>query len=152
MNTENQIIVQNEHKGLSIDVLNDGGRKEYQSFVPSTEEEKIQLYNALQQCDERLMDHIGEVILLKNVICQEFQRENEETGEVTDEVRTVILDDKGKTYGTASKGIFLSLAQIFKAFGQPSTWKEAKPIRIKEKQTGKNRKTYIIELVTNSEK
>lgn len=143
--TENQIM--NVEEGSLISQITERKKTSYSSFVPTTEEEKINVYNALQTCDARVSDILNTEITIKNIICQEYEKIDNETGEVKQRVRTIIFDENGKSYGTASKGIYYSIIRLIQAFGEPKDWKEPKHVMIKEQTTRNGGKTYIIEVL-----
>lgn len=118
----------------------------YYSIVPETQEEKIALYNAINNPDKRLGDHINMVIEVKDILVEVVQLEQEETGELQNCPRIIIIDSKGTSYQCVSVGIFSALKRIMTLFGEPRTWKA--PIKIKVLQTTKGeRKMLTLELV-----
>ncbi len=48
-----------------------------------------------------------------------------ETGEIEDKPRTVLIDTNGESYiAGVSVGVFNSVREILRIFGEPSTWEE----------------------------
>ena len=109
----------------------------YCSIVPKTREEKVKLFNALEQCDVRLSDCKGQVI-------QKYEKE--EKGEIKTKFRTIIFDKDGKTYVTASYGIYNSIAKIMSAFGEPNTWENPLPVKVVERPLGDGRNALGLKL------
>lgn len=113
-----------------------------------TRKSKIAIYNAINGADENLADHIGEVIEAVDVVAHPVSLVDENTGEVVNALRTVIVDKNGKSYTAVSEGITNSLSRIFSIVGMPS-WKN-EPVKMKVKQiktrNGMN-KVNTIELV-----
>ena len=60
-----------------------------------------------------------------------IQVENEETGEVEEAPRVVLIDDKGAAYQAVSAGMFSAVKKAIQIFGQP-TWDEPLPMLIKQ--------------------
>lgn len=116
----------------------------YYSIVPETREEKVMVYNAINNPDARLSDQINKTIKVKDVLIEVIELVSEETGELNKVPRIVVLDDKGKSYQAVSVGIFSALKRIINLFGEP-TWEE--PVVMEVKQiTSKDRKMLTLEL------
>lgn len=98
------------------------------SLSPSNEKEKIALYNATNNPTARLKSMINKPIKVKDVFVEVVTCVNKDTGEVKKCPRTVLIDDKGKSYTAVSLGVFSALRKLFAIFGTPDTWDE--PITI----------------------
>ena len=70
----------------------------YCSKVANSDEEKKDLFNALESCDALLNDCVGQEINLKDVYCEEKEVLDEETGETKKKYRTILFDVSGQTY------------------------------------------------------
>ena len=117
----------------------------YCSMVADTPEEKATLFNAMNNPDERIADHINETIAVKDLYCEVVQCVNQETGEVSTCPRIVVIDDKGKSYASVSLGIYSAMKKLMSIYGQP-TWD--KPIKVKVMQISKGtRKMLSLKLV-----
>lgn len=117
----------------------------YCSMVADTPEEKVTLFNAMNNPDERIADHINETIAVKDLFCEVVQCANQETGEVSVCPRIVLIDDKGKSYASVSLGIYSAMKKLMSIYGQP-TWD--KPIKVKVMQISKGtRKMLSLKLV-----
>ena len=114
-------------------------------MVADTPEEKATLFNAMNNPDERIADHINETIAVKDLYCEVVQCVNQETGEVSTCPRIVLIDDKGKSYASVSLGIYSAMKKLMSIYGQP-TWD--KPIKVKVMQISKGtRKMLSLKLV-----
>jgi len=117
----------------------------YYSIQPTTKAEKLALYNALNNPQERLADHINMTINVKDVLVEIVELEQEATGELVKCPRIILIDDKGTSFQCVSVGVFSGLKKIMKLFGEP-TWDE--PIAMRIKQVAKKEKKMLtIELV-----
>lgn len=105
------------------------------SFVAETPEDKKKLYNAMNSSENKIADHVGEVIAIKDIFCETVTIIKEDTGEKVVAPRIVLIDDKGATYNSTSFGIFNSLKKLMQVFGVP-TWNE--PVKVKVKQINRN--------------
>ena len=113
-----------------------------------TMESKGRIFNAINAPDEKLAEHIGEVISLQNIVAHPIKLADEETGEIIESLRVVLIDDKGKSYEAVSGGVANAINRILQIFGQPETWD--KPIKVKAKQKATrngNNKVTTLEVV-----
>lgn len=130
MNTQNEII---EYKKGDVNELIDiSDYNKITTLNLSEESNKMKLYNALQQCDGKIFDMIGEVINIADVFIEKKEvakRDenddliiNEKTGEieVKNIYRCIIFDDNGKSYVSTAYGIYNSLRQLISIWGYPS--------------------------------
>lgn len=118
----------------------------YCSMSPSNEVEKKALFNAMNNPSKRVGDMINKKINLKNVFVEIVPMVNQETGEIQDATRIVLLDDKNEGYACVSKVIFSALKKLFAIHGTPEIWD--KPIPICVKQIQKNAGNQVRNLLT----
>lgn len=119
-----------------MNIFEQGNKKPaYCSIVAETFEDKAKVFNAMSSPDERLRDHINEVIKIKDVYCEVVECENKETGVVSEAPRVVVIDTEGKSYQCVSSGIFNSLKRLFTVFGMP-TWEQGVPCKVKQISNG----------------
>ena len=144
---ENEIVVQ-EQKSLTLtEELNLNSQEFYCSMPKDTLEEKKAIYNALGKADYRVSDCLNKTINLKDIIVQKYTNTNEETGEVEDKYRTILIADDGTTFASASHGLFTSCKRLFALLGLPETWTEPVPIQVVEITTKQGFKSYDVKLV-----
>lgn len=117
----------------------------YCSLNTENVESKKILYKASQKCDYRVADSLNKVIYLKDLYIRKSEKVDESTGEVITKYRTILIDKDGKTYASASKGLFNSVGQLISIMGEPTMWAEPLAIKVSELQLEKG-KTYTIEL------
>jgi len=113
-----------------------------------TRKSKVAIFNAINGADESVADHIGEVLEITDVVAHPVTLTDEETGEIINTLRVVLIDKNGKTYTAVSEGITNSLSRIFSIIGMPS-WKD-EPVKMKIRQIktrNGNNKVNTIELV-----
>ena len=131
--------------GLILFEGNEG--KFYCSKKAETKEEKKELFNALEKCDVRLNDCIGQEIEIKDIYCESKQVVDEETGELKNKFRTIIFDENGQTYATGSYGIFNVIARIIKSFGYPTDWSEPLKVKVVKRPIGDGKQALSLELI-----
>lgn len=147
MEEKNEIVTSETTSLTLMDELNRNSKDVYCSMPMDTVEDRKVIFNAMGKCDYRLSDMLNQTINLKNVIAQKYNSVNEETGEVTEKVRTIFIDAEGKTYASASKGLFSSTKKLFALMGMPDTWESPIAIQVVETQTKQGFKTFEIKLV-----
>ena len=121
---------------VTLTNMGDGGML-VTSIDTSTREGSIKAFNASQD-PGRLDEHLNEEITIKDVIMQNVQVTDNQTGEVTPAVRTILVTPEGKAYAATSTGIVNSLHQIFTLFGEPQTWREPLTVRVMQKHSRTN--------------
>lgn len=94
-------------------------------------EAKKLVYNASNNPTHKIDDYINKEIALKDVFVEIIELANENTGELEQAPRIVLIDDKGESYQCVSNGIFGSLKKLMAIFGEP-TWEEAIHVVVKQ--------------------
>lgn len=106
--------------------------KMFCSMREGTLEERAKVYNAINNPDAKLRDHINETIYVNDVYCEEVMLEDGSIGH-----RIVMIDKYGVSYSTMSTGVYNSMRNMMKIIGMPP-WEElpikVKQINLKEKQ------------------
>lgn len=117
-----------ETKGITNELAEfKGNAKQISTIKGETIEEKKKLYNAIQQCDVRINDIVGQTIVIKDVFIREYEKKDlDENGNPRIGHTTILFDEAGKTYVTASNYFFNALVQILSTVGNLDT-----PIKIK---------------------
>ena len=132
--------------GFDISVDMTSAQLSFSSLKANTDEEKAQLFNAINNPEKRLADCINMKINAKDLYIEVVNCTNEETGEITACPRIVIIDDKGVSYQAVSLGIYSALKKVIQIFGTP-TWE--KPISLEVKQVTKGtRKMLTLNIAT----
>ena len=90
-----------------------------------TQADKVAFFNATQNPDTQLKDHINEKIELVNFFCQEIECESQTEPGAKDKCpRIILFAADGTTYACVSFGVLSSLKNILNIFGSPATWDE----------------------------
>lgn len=92
------------------------------SMVATTEEEKVNIFNAMNSAEKSIKECVNMELHIVDVFMEVVQCINEETGETKACPRTVLIDKDGVGYTAVSVGVFSSLKKLFQVFGVP-TWK-----------------------------
>lgn len=130
-----------ENAGLAtLDVRNAmsaGGSANYSSLKAGTLKEKAALFNAMSNPNHKVGDYINKSIRVKDVYVEIIELTDEDTGEVTNAPRIVLIDTDGDSYQAVSKGIFSALSRAIQVFGEP-TWDDGIPVIVRQISLGKN--------------
>lgn len=137
--------VENEEK-RELTIFDSENKKIYCSKVIETEEEKKEMFNALESCDILLNDCVNNEIELKDIYIEERQVVDKETGELKTKFRTILFDVNGQTYATGSYGIYNILSKIVKIYGLPDTWEKPLKVKVAKKpiKDGKSSLTLLL--------
>lgn len=121
--------------------------KIYCSKDCESDEEKKDLFNALESCDALLNDCVGQEIDIKDLYVEERQVIDDETGEVKTKYRTIIFDENGQTYATGSYGIYNVIKKIVSIYGLPTNWTNPIKVKVAKRPIGNGKQTLTLTLV-----
>ncbi len=128
--TQAQIVTVDDDTNFIVDLTS--ATRAYCSMTAQTPEEQADLYTAMNAPDKRISECIGDVIELRDVYVESVRCANEETGEVQQAPRIVLIAADGTSYQCVSRGIFGALKKLFTVYGEPMNW--SAPIRVKLRQ------------------
>lgn len=104
-----------------------------------TQNDKKAFFNAIQNPDKQLRDHINKTIDLVNVyIAPVMLESSEEPGVKVQCPRIVLFDADGTSYTCVSIGVYNSLRTLFQTFGDPGEWEEPITVEVKQVSRGTN--------------
>ena len=119
----------------------------YCSKIVESEEEKKELFNALESCDALLNDCVGQEIELKDIYVEEKEVIDDVTGEVKTKFRTIIFDANGQTYATGSYGIYNVIKKIVSIYGLPDTWSSPLKVKVAKRPIGNGKQSLTLTLI-----
>ena len=115
------------------------------SFAPETDEQRAELYNALNSPDVRISDHVNKEIYLRDFVIEPVELRNETSGELEVAPRVVLIDTDGNSYHGVSNGIYNALSRLCMIYGR-SSFPNGLPVRIKQINRGANR-LFTLEVI-----
>jgi hypothetical protein len=97
---------------------------------------KAAVFKALQGQDHKAQDVAGKIYLTANIVAQDVQVVDANSGEVKQLTRCVLLDPDGRSVGFCSEGVRNSLRFLMGLYGKPP-WEPGLPLVLKiEKARG----------------
>ena len=91
---------------------------------------------------------IGKEMWLSHYICHPIELTDPETGEVVDAIRTILPQEGGPPVAFVSAGILKSIGRIEWAQQRPGPWDPPIRVLLKQRSTGKGRRTYSLIPIT----
>lgn len=109
------------------------------TMVVATTEDKKAFYNATQNPTHKVSEFINQPITIRDVYMEKASYVDEDTGIVTDGVKTIIITPEGEGILANSMGVARSLYALFDIFGLPSEWEEPLTVIVKQVETPNGR-------------
>lgn len=134
-----------DDEGFNVSVDLTSRQVSFCSMIPKTEDEKVLLYNAMNNPEKRLSDCANMTLTIRDVYVEVVECTNEETGVTTKCPRIVLIDVKGTSYQCVSIGIYSALKKAIQVFGAP-TWKNGVKFEVKTITKG-SRKMLTLNVV-----
>lgn len=119
----------------------------YCSKKAETDEEKKELFNALESCDALLNNCIGQEIEMQDIYVEEKQVVDETTGELKNKYRSILFDVTGQTYATGSYGIYNVLKKIVGIYGLPDSWEKPLKVKVTKRPIGNGKQSLTLTLI-----
>lgn len=89
------------------------------------------VFNAINNPEYKVSEFINKEIAVKDVLIEIVAVESEETGELSEIPRTVLIDENGKAYQATSVGMFNVVKNAINVFG-PAPWNDPLIFTIKQ--------------------
>lgn len=84
-------------------------------------EAKKTVFSAVNDA-EPLSDHLGESLKVVDIVAHKVEVANEESGEIDEATRIVLITEDGQALASVSLGIQGAVRNILAFLGEPSTW------------------------------
>lgn len=128
----------------AVQIFGQAQNPSFTSIKAQSEEDKIKLLNALENCDFLLNDVAPTEIAVKDVFVQQYEKEID--GETKTKYRTILFDTEGKSYVTTSSYFFFSMSKIFNVLGTPDTWSKPYTFEIYKKAIKNGNKALSVKV------
>ena len=117
-----------------------GGGKGFCTMTAVDKKAKATLFNATGNPD-KITSMIGKTIDLLHFYVEIIQVVSEQTGELCNVPRVVLIDKSGKGYQAVSIGMYNAIKRIVSMYGLPETWDEPLSVEVQQIET-KNGRTF----------
>lgn len=108
-------------------------------------ESKVSIYNAINNAKNKIDDFKGQKINVVDVVAHPVKLVEDQSGELIEALRIVLIDDKGEGYETVATGVMSSLEKLFGIVGMPS-YDPPLTVIPREQKTRKGFKTLTLDL------
>lgn len=148
MNKGNMVVMEAARAtGASIDIFSNPTANFFSSIKDDgSREAKIKIYNMINAPDDKLGQHVDEVLEITDLVAHPIQVVDEQTGEILDTLRVIMISSDGTAYASSSLGIVSSLQKIMPIVGR-APWKPAIKVKVVETQTRKGRSALTLTLL-----
>lgn len=117
------------HLDLAADLT--GGEAGFCSMQAEDNQSRVTLFNACSN-PEKISSMIGKQIKMIHFFVEVIQTVSEQSGEMVNVPRVVIIDEKGKGFQGVSLGLYNSVKRIVTMFGLPSTWEKPHTVEVQQ--------------------
>lgn len=113
-------------------------------FTSFPEEESGRVFELIQSSTGKLADLIGKEVAVQHIVAHSVELVDEDTGEVNDADRIVLVTPNGESYACVSNGVRRSLQQIMALTNSMPPWDPAMVLSVKQVNTSRGRRTFIL--------
>lgn len=115
-------------------VLGGGGQTLTSVDVAKPTGKKL-VMKAMNACEFKLVDEINKELKITDFVLHKVMLTNRDDGEITEAVRLVLVDDKGRCYECVAATIVNSFRMHVELYGAPP-WHPARKMCVRKKQKG----------------
>ena len=118
------------------------------SYDRESIESQIAMVRAVQGRDAGLDDMDGQEIVVQHAVCHWAQTVDQETGEIGESVRCVLVSPDGTRYATRSENVRRDIVRVAIMLGRPLPFSPPLRFRVRKlKNLAGNRKYLTLELI-----
>lgn len=153
-NTVVATIEEDAPRGSDVDLLlnrfasalgkTDGTIPDMISTVDLSDEEGQDIALVAMTSAERLEDNLNKEFNLKHVVVERSEAMDQETGELQETARIILVKDDGTAFSTGSASVARSVSAIIGLRGAPATWATPSRVIVEEVKTRSNRKAFAL--------
>lgn len=148
MDESTSVMLEQVDKFACIDLKDDltGKGAGWCSLAAVDDRDKVTLFNAVTT-PEKLSDQINKQIVLRHIYVEVVQVTSEETGEMVNAPRIVLIDDKGNGYQSVGTGIYNAVKRIIGIFGDPADWTMPHTVEVVNVSLPGGRHTFTLKII-----
>ncbi|MGQ7864092.1 hypothetical protein [Bacillus sp. WC2502] len=139
-------VEKNDVASAPVSVFEQSAQQIFSTIEATDRKSRVKLYNAVNDANESLSDHLGEAIRITDLVAHPIKLENEQ-GELVEALRTIIVAEDGSTYHSVSNGVVDSFQKIIALVGHGPWTDEPLTIVAKEQKTRKGYRVMTLTLL-----
>jgi hypothetical protein len=120
------------------------------SIDGDTRAKQILIYNIVAGSTQSLGDMVGTKIEVQDVIAHSVRLTSQETGEIQELIRTILVSPDGSAYSAVSFGVANCLKKLMKIVGPPP-WSPPLVLVPRQTRTSSNRQILLLEAIEDGE-
>lgn len=119
----------------AVDALASGKQTVFSTIAGDDFDSKMRVLEATT-ASLAIADNLNKTIVLKDIVVQIVEMADEQTGELVEVPRTILIADDGVAYHAISKGVFRAVENILGILGSPDKWTAPVPVKVVREGTG----------------
>lgn len=132
------------HMDLADDLTGKGAG--WCSLAAVDDRDKVTLFNAVTT-PAKLSDQINKQLTIRHIYVEVIQVTSEETGEIVNAPRVVLIDDKGNGYQSVGTGIYNAAKRMIGIFGDPADWATPHTVEVVNVSLPGGRHTFTLKII-----
>lgn len=148
MDESPSLALETTDKFAHIDLAEDltGKGAGWCSLAAVDDRDKVTLFNAVTT-PTKLSAQINKQITVRHIYVEVVQVTSEETGQLVNAPRVVLIDDKGNGFQSVGSGIYNACKRIIGIFGDPANWATPHVVEVVNVDLPGGRHTYTLKIV-----
>lgn len=148
MDESPSLALESDDKFAHINLADDltGNGTGWCSLAAVDDRDKITLYNAVTN-PAKLSDQINKQLTLRHIYVEVVQVTSEESGQLVNAPRVVLIDDKGNGFQSVGTGIYNACKRIIGIFGDPADWATPHTIEVVNVSLPGGRHTFTLKII-----
>lgn len=145
-NTLELALSSDRYANLDIAADLKAGHGAYCSMQAVDNKARVTLFNACTN-PAKIADMINKRIKVLHVYVEIIQVMSEQSGEMVNAPRVILIDEQGKGYQAVSNGIYNAVKRMFALFGDPSDWDSAHTVEVQHVSLKDGQHTFNLLMV-----
>lgn len=122
------------------------GKSAYCTMQAADNKSKVTLYNACTN-PAKISDMINKRIKVLHIYAEIIQVMSEQTGEMVNVPRVILIDEQGKGYQAVSIGIYNAIQRMIALFGNPADWDKPHTVEVQNVSLANGQHTFNLLMV-----
>lgn len=132
----------------ALDIASDltTGRAAYCTMQAADNKARVTLFNACTN-PLKISDMINKRIKVLHIYAEIIQVVSEQTGEMVNVPRVILIDEQGKGYQAVSIGIYNAVKRMIALFGSPAEWDKPHTVEVQNVSLANGQHTFNLLMV-----